>query len=126
MGRSHPRVQATTNRKECLNSVKLSEHSTFAYTATIERVEAGEGGIESAGKPGREGYSGRGREGGSEVAHEILIAPVTVVRRRQLSVRRRRPIIVRHYTQREERERGLSLLPSSLPFPSSLSPYCVC
>ena len=39
------------------------------------------------------------------MAHEILIAPVTVVRRRQLSVRRRRPIIVRHYTQREEAER---------------------
>ena len=81
--RSHPRVQATTNRKECLNSVKLSEHSTFAYTATIEleRVDVEGGGIESAGKPGREGIQ---LEGGREkVAHEILIAPVTVVRRRQ-------------------------------------------
>ena len=76
--------------------------------------------MKAPGKPGREGYSGR--EGGREVAHEILIAPVTVVRRRQLSVRRRRPIIVRHYTQREEREReGFPyFLPPSLSPPLSL------
>ena len=56
------------------------------------------------------------------MAHEILIAPVTVVRRRQLSVRRRRPIIVRHYTQREEKEGAFptSVLPPSLSPPLSI------
>ena len=57
MGLSHAHVADNQQKEECLNSVKLSEHFTFAYTETSTTLHCERaGGVESAGKPGREGY----------------------------------------------------------------------